>query len=110
MDADKLVSILESFQDSYELIENYGYTSERLYHDDIKTDELEKIVGEIEYVQVCKRSSFGDHDTVETVIYFKEHNIYLLAEGYYSSQEGASFDSSGWEEVEKKTKKVTYYA
>lgn len=55
--------------------------------------------GEIEYKKCNERSKYGDHDEVETVIYFKDHDVYLSITGYYSSHNGSEFDDEVFEIV-----------
>ncbi len=54
--------------------------------------ELKETIGEIEFKIINERSMFGDHDSSETVIYFKEHDLYLEVSGYYSSMNGCDYD------------------
>ncbi len=43
------------------------------------------------------------------VIYFEEHDVYLRADGYYTSNWGSNYDDSEWHEVKPITKTITVY-
>ena len=47
-------------------------------------------------------------DTMVTVQHFKDHNIYISLSGYYSSQEGTTWDGD-FKQVYPKTKTITVY-
>lgn len=90
MESEKL---LERFN---ELIEEHELSESLPWGDYDGTEIISSELGEFKYVLSNKRLSNGDHDTSQTVLHFKEHNVYLSISGYYDSHNGSNFDSESW--------------
>ena len=60
--------------------------------------EVTKALGEWEYRLIADRP-FGETDVQRTVIFFKEHNVFLAYDGYYDSWSGGSWDEAHFYEV-----------
>lgn len=58
--------------------------------------------------QVHNDREGGDYDTMVTVQHFKDHNVYISLSGYYSSQEGTTWDGD-FKQVFPKQKTITVY-
>lgn len=76
---------------------------------DISPSEYPKELGEAK--KIFQKGGEGEGSEYFTVIYFKEHNIYLRIDGYYSSYHGV--DYGPWEqavsEVTPQEKTITVY-
>lgn len=65
-------------------------------------------LGEVE--EVVQKGGEGEGSEWYSVKYFKDHDVYIKVEGYYSSYNGTDFD--GWEdcsEVKPQEKTITVY-
>ena len=69
-------------------------------------EELESF-GEVENVESFGGEGQGDH--VYMVFYFKDHDVYLRADGYYNSWEGKDWSGSSWYPVRPKQVTKTVY-
>ena len=74
------------------------------------SDEIEAAIteecGEWEYELTADRP-FGEEDTQRTVLFFKEHNVYLAFDGYYDSWSGGNWDDANFYEVKPVEKTYT---
>lgn len=104
MKADELIKKVEDF-----MVEN-DISLDRFCYEDIDVKLLEEKVGTMEYILVAERGTTGDHDTSQTVVYFKEYDIYLSLDGYYNSQDGSNFDYAKFKEVKPKKVTTTIYS
>lgn len=82
----------------------YSYNLE----DDIEKQIKEKC-GEFKYLREAKRDLF-DTDSVETIIHFTEHDVYLALTGYYDSWNGSEMDEGPFEVKPEEVKVTTYNA
>lgn len=71
-------------------------------------EALSKELGDFEQVEYG-RGATGDHDSYDVVYHFKDHNIWLEANGYYSSWEGTDWSSAELYEVKPVQKTITVY-
>ena len=111
MNAKEIIEELENFKGTTEEQEDSWWNSRSaIGHSDFDKTELTTKLGEFEYKWCEKRAGNGDHDSAETVIYFKDHDIYIMLDGYYSSQEGTDFDEGEFKEVYPKTKTIEYFS
>lgn len=60
-------------------------------------DEIEQVGGE------------GEGEVWYSVKYFKDHNVYIRTDGFYSSYNGTDFDNGYGEEVKPVERMVTFY-
>lgn len=70
-------------------------------------DEKDLGLGEIE--EVDNYGGEGQGDTWYTVRYFKDHDVYIKTNGFYSSYNGTDFDYGFGEEVKPVEKTITVY-
>ena len=90
------------------LRENINRVSEFAYEDYDK-EELEKILGEFD--EINQYGGEGKGDEWYSVKYFKDHDVYIRVDGWYSSYNGVDFDA-GWDcckEVRPIERMVTFY-
>jgi hypothetical protein len=109
MEAKELIEKLRNWNDGEEEQGYYDSIHRRIAHQDIDQDKLKEDFGDFEYKLMAERGSTGDHDSCTTVIYFKEHDVYLALEGWYSSQEGSMFEDDNWHQVYPKQITRTIY-
>jgi len=64
--------------------------------------------GKIEYYEEGTRELLNP-DSIVSVIYFEDHNVYIGMFGYYDSWNGSSFDDSELIEVEPKKIEITIF-
>ena len=62
-----------------------------------------------EVIRVYHYGGEGKGETYETVQYFKDHNVYIKLEGWYSSYDGVNFDDYDFEEVFPEEKTIVVY-
>ena len=62
-----------------------------------------------EVVKVYHYGGEGQGDVFETVQYFKDHDVYIKIEGFYSSYNGVDYDAYDFEEVVPAEKVITVY-
>ena len=111
MTAKEIIEELENFEGTTEeQEESYFNPRSAIGHQDFDQTELTAKLGEFEYMMYAERVASGDHDSAETVLYFKDHDIYIMIDGYYCSHNGTSFDEGEFQQVFPKTKKVDYYS
>lgn len=82
--------------------EDYGTVLESVCHGYLITEIEEEVAskfGKFKFVTCNDRSATGDHDEVQTVIHFIDHDVYLAAEGYYSSHSGSNYEDAEWKQV-----------
>lgn len=63
---------------------------------DIDEDLVSEKLGKFEYIKECDRNLF-DTDSVETVIHFIDHDIYIGYSGIYDSWNGDEIDEGPYE-------------
>lgn len=91
MDANELLEELNCFKQEED--EYYVNNPTRFgFGYDIDEDKVREKFGEFEYELTNERLSDGDHDTILTVIHFKDHNLRVGIYGYYDSNNGSEFD------------------
>jgi hypothetical protein len=75
----------------------------------ITSEEIDPEIGEFE--EVAKYGGVDKGSTWYSVKHFKDHDVYIRVDGYYTSYDGVSFDS--WEDcvsvVEPKQKTIIEY-
>jgi len=107
MEAKELLQDLEEYQQEGDT--GYVNNASRFgYGYDIDKEAVREQFGEFKYELTNHRLDSGDHDTVLTVIYFKDHDLRVGIYGYYSSHNGSDFDE-GFCIVEPKQVTVTKY-
>jgi len=62
-----------------------------------------------EWEEVDQHGGEGQGDDWHSVKHFKDHDIYIKTEGFYSSYHGTDFESGYGEEVKPKEKTITVY-
>jgi hypothetical protein len=87
-----------------EVLELKGVSPEDFGHDNYDEEELG--LGKMEEVHNEREGS--DFDCIVKVVYFKDHDVYISVSGYYSSQEGSTFDGD-FAEVKPEEKTITVY-
>jgi len=109
--AEEIIEYLENYEGTKDEQEDRYYNPRSaIGHQDFDQTEIESKFGELEYVLCAERGSQGDHDSAETVILFKEHNIYISIDAWYSSQEGTNFEDGEFQQVYPRTKVVNYFS
>lgn len=53
--------------------------------------ELEGVVGSFQNIFCERTEGGGDYDGAQSVVYFKDHDVYLSIEGSYYSEDGCDF-------------------
>lgn len=97
--AEKIIEILnEAAEERDEFKNSFGY------YDEFNSVELG--LGESESVHHDREG--GSYDTDVQVIHFKDHDVYVSLSGYYSSQEGSTWDGE-FQVVYPKQKVITVY-
>ncbi len=92
--AKEILEIIESKM----TVEEFGYF-------DFNPEELE--LGEI--TEVEQYGGEGDGSTWYSVKYFKDHDVYIRTDGYYSSYHGTDFNEGyGRQVVPKTIEKIVY--
>ena len=94
-----------TFEEILKTLEQKEIYTEELGREEYDEDELG--LGEIKEVH-SKGGGEGGGDTVERVLHFVEHDVYISFGGYYSSYEGTEWDSE-ITEVKPKQVEVTIY-
>lgn len=64
-------------------------------------------LGEIE--EVTQKGGEGEGSEWYSVKYFKDHDVYIKVEGYYSSYHGTDFENGYGDECRPKLKTITIY-
>lgn len=105
MDAKEIISKLEETLNDLDLAKVDLFRED---YSDADNDALKLAVGEFEVVE-RGRAAVGDHDSYDIVYFFKEHNVYLLASGYYSSWSRTDWSDADFCEVKPVTKTITVY-
>lgn len=90
--------IIAEVEKQYISVEDFGYS-------DFK-NPLEN-VGEWE--EVKQRGGEGEGETWYSVKYFKDHDVYIRTDGYYSSYNGTDFDEGYGDEVRPAEKTIIVY-
>jgi hypothetical protein len=64
-----------------------------------------------EFTEVSQKGGKGEGDEWYSVKYFKDHNIYIRVDGYYTSYEGTEFEDWDYScgEVKPIERLVTFY-
>ena len=62
-----------------------------------------------EWVEVKQRGGEGEGETWYSVKLFKEHDVYIRTDGFYSSYNGTDFEDGYGEEVRPAEKTITVY-
>ena len=94
--------ILEILKANVDSVSSFSYD---LYH----SEELTKILGESDEVE--QYGGEGKGETWYSVKYFKDHDVYIRVDGWYSSYNGTDF-WDGWDcckEVRPTQRMVTFY-
>ncbi len=99
-----------NYEQIYSKIEEYfdkddnGGVSSWAYHD---FDPEELGLGEIE--EIAQKGGEGEGSEWYSVKYFKDHDVYIKIEGYYTSYHGTDFDGGYGDEVKPQEKTITVY-
>lgn len=107
MEAKDIITKLRNYEE--ENLEDYGSVESMIGNGEVDQEKFRTEFGAFNWECVYKRSDTGDHDTVETVIYFMEHDIYIRISAYYSSHGGTYWSEGEFEQVYPRTKTVKYY-
>lgn len=118
MTATEIISVLEDSQlnvssfaycDYSEGIPNdFQFSKEGLSWQEKEKEWLDSLgIGEIEEVE--QYGGEGQGDTWYSVKYFKDHDVYIRTDGYYSSYNGTDFDEGYGYEVKPTEKTITVY-
>lgn len=98
---------------------NYQEIIDELKKQDIDAEKLDELgdgkgsdfsiqeIGEVEIVD--DYGGEGEGDTLYNVFFFKDHNIYIQINGFYSSYDGCDWSYATWREVKPVEKLVTVY-
>lgn len=95
MTAEEILKVLESSDVS---VSSFGY-------DDF--DSVELGLGECEEIE--QYGGEGEGSTWYSVKYFKDHDVYIRTDGYYTSYHGTDFDDGYGYEVKPAQKTITVY-
>ena len=76
---------------------------------DFAYGEFDSPEGVGEWEEVDQYGGEGQGDTWYSVKYFKDHNVYIKTDGFYSSYNGTEFDEGYGREVFSKQKTITVY-
>lgn len=74
---------------------------------DIYGDPKIELLGKIQTIQTIGGEGKGDEYSI--VIYIVQFNVYLRADGYYSSYDGVDWADTEWYEVTKQEKTIIVY-
>ncbi len=94
-----------------EKLEEMELSESNFYSGDISDADvaaIESVVGSFEQVEYG-RGALGDHDSYDVVYHFKDHDVYLEANGSYSSWDGTDWSDASFYEVRPQQKTVTVY-
>lgn len=107
--ADEIIEKLKSFEGNVEVYSSrWGDSFLEAYgKNDYDRDIVEKELGKIE--TVASYGGEGQGDTYYIVNYFKDHDVYIKTNGWYSSGSGVSFHYGWGNEVKPKEKTITVY-
>jgi hypothetical protein len=101
MKAEEIIQVIEDLGLG---VKDMGY-SYNLNDDDEK--EIKEKCGDFKYIREAKREVFST-DSIETIIHFTEHDVYLAYSGYYDSWNGSELDNGPFE-VKPEVVEVTIY-
>ncbi len=93
-----------SSKEILKLLEENNISWDNIGYNDVDWGSLN--IGDVELVDEYGGENKGSE--YYKIYYFKEHNVYLKIEGYYSSYSGTEFDSPPFE-VKPVTKQVIVY-
>ena len=98
-----------SYQEILEILKTICSDVDNLAFDDYDADALHLALGEMQTVD--EYGGEGQGDDWWSILYFKDHDVYIRIDGYYSSMDGTQFD--GWDtavsEVRPAQKTITVY-
>lgn len=95
--------IYEKLEEFFDKDENGGVSA--FAYEDYDSKELG--LGEIE--EVAQKGGENEGSEWYSVKYFKDHDVYIKVEGYYSSYHGTDFENGYGDEVRSKLKTITIY-
>lgn len=64
---------------------------------------------DLEYQRITDYNSENDSDTISMVLYFPSWDVYIRADGYYSSYSGSDWQDATWYEVKPKEKVIKVF-
>lgn len=105
MNAQEIIVKLKQIVDELDLSQSQFFGGD---YSDSDQEAIELILGKFKQVE-CGRGALGDHDSYDTVYHFKDHNVWLEANGYYSSWEGTDWSDAEFYEVKPVKKTITVY-
>lgn len=105
MNAEEIIEKLLAKLEELELSESNFYNGDFSGTD---TAAIESVVGSFEQVE-DGRGATGDHNSYDVVYHFKDHNVYLEANGSYSSWDGTDWSDASFYEVRPQRKMITVY-
>jgi len=107
MKSDKLIKILNGFlrgDDEDDWIER-GEIANGCIPKEIR-EKITAKLGEWEFYVTSERS-MSDTDVERTVLFFKDHDVYLAYDGYHDSWNGSNWDDAEFYEVKPVEKTYT---
>lgn len=79
-------------------VDSFGYSDFESPLENVgEWEEIEQVGGE------------GEGETWYSVKFFKDHDVYIRTDGFYSSYNGTDFDDGYGDEVRPKLKTITIY-
>jgi hypothetical protein len=93
-----------SFKEIFAFIQQNEISNSDIGYDDVIWDD--KGLGEV--VMIDKFGGEGQGDHAHKVFWFKDHNVYMKIDGFYSSGNGTDWDDDPYE-VKPQQKKITVY-
>ncbi len=90
-------------QEILKIIEDTEASIEEFAYGDFKSD------GVGEWTEVSQKGGEGQGEEWYSVKYFKDHDVYIRTDGFYSSYDGTYFDDGYGKEVKPTQRVVTFY-
>ena len=90
--------IIEEVERQEISVDSFGYSDFESPLENVgEWEEIEQVGGE------------GEGETWYSVKFFKDHDVYIRTDGFYSSYNGTDFDEGYGDEVRPKLKTITVY-
>ena len=93
-------------KDLTDKLEELEISKEEFAYDDYDVD-LKQYFGEFEEIE--HEGGEGEGEKYHIVWYFKDHDLYIRLDGYYTSYNGTDFDDYEFYEVRPKQVTITVY-
>ena len=94
-----------------EVFEEQEISKSQFFNQDYSDNDEQTIIAAVGNFKTMEygRSTTGDHNSYEVTFFFIDHDIYLKADGYYSSWDGTDWSCANLYEVKPVEKTITVY-